>query len=86
MDEKAIVVVNVYGGLVQDVGAARECADDITVVVVDHDREGDDPVTYYECTPTAIDKWVDDPDGAVAVVRRCGSDEVCRALGLNSAP
>ena len=86
MSGKVTVVVNVYGGLVQDIGAPRECADDVTVVVVDHDVDGDDPVTYYECAPTPIDAWTQDPDGALAVARRRGSRDVRRALGLDSTP
>jgi hypothetical protein len=82
MCDKVTVVVNVYGGLVQDVGAPRGCADSVTVVVVDHDVEGDDPVTYYECSPTPIDMWSDEPEGALAVARERGSEDVRRALGL----
>jgi hypothetical protein len=82
--DEIVVVVSVYGGLIQDVGARGRDIPRLRVIVTDHDtyETTDGEAGVYTESVTALEKWARDEDSAL--VRAAGElpQELRRELGL----
>lgn len=82
--DEIVVVISVYGGLIQDVGARERDLPRLRVIVVDHDTYGatDGEDGAYTESVIALDRWARDEDSAL--VRAAGElpDDLRSELGL----
>jgi hypothetical protein len=81
--DEIVVVIHIAGGLLAGVGARRDDAPRLRLVVVDEDirRDGEGEGIWTE-TPTALEAWSRDADSALVRAARELPDDLRFELGL----
>jgi len=82
--DEIVVVISVYGGLVQDVGARGRDIPRLKVIVTDHDTYGttDGESGVYTEQVTALERWSRDSDSALTRATGELPDDLRSELGL----
>ena len=80
--DEIVVIINVHGGLVQDVGARRADIPKLRVIVVDHDNiKAGDEGGYTEVV-TALEDWGRGSDDSLPLAADELPDALREELGL----